>query len=138
MATATYKRNFVQRILGIPQTGVPSRADCWRFEDGKLVLDLDRAPELAEAFGAVRIEGKGLPHSVLVMRDGQGLYRAFRNKCSHGGRRLDPVPGTESLCCCSVGRSTFSYDGKPLSGAAEKPIDALAVEVREARLLIQL
>jgi nitrite reductase/ring-hydroxylating ferredoxin subunit len=138
VATKSYKRNPFQRILGIPQTRVPANADCWRLEDGKLSLDLERAPELAEEFGAIRIEAASLPHPVLVMRDGRGRFRAFRNKCSHGGRRLDPVPGTETLCCCSVGKSTFDYDGKVLSGSAKAPIDTFAVEVREKRLLIQL
>jgi nitrite reductase/ring-hydroxylating ferredoxin subunit len=138
VTTRTYKRNLFQRILGIPQTRVPANPDCWRLEDGKLSLDLDRAPELAEEFGAIRIEAGNLPHPVLVMRDGQGRYRAFRNQCSHGKRRLDPVPGTETVCCCSVGKSTFDYDGKVLSGSAKAPVDTLPVEVREKRLLIRL
>jgi len=138
MTTRTYERNLFQRILGIPQTRVPRDAGCWRLEEGKLRLDLERAPELAEEFGAIRIEAKSLPHPVLVMRDGEGRYRAFRNVCSHGKRRLDPVPGTQTVCCCSLGKSTFDYDGKVLSGAAKEPVHPLPVEVRDKRLLIQI
>jgi nitrite reductase/ring-hydroxylating ferredoxin subunit len=138
VTTRTYGRNLFQRILGIPQTRIPADAGCWRLEEGKLRIDLERAPELAEAFGAVRIEAEDLPHRVLVMRDGDGRYRAFRNACSHGKRRLDPVPGTRTLCCCSVGRSTFDYEGAVLSGAAKQPVHPLAVEVRDERLLIRI
>jgi nitrite reductase/ring-hydroxylating ferredoxin subunit len=138
MVTRSYKRNLFQRILGIPQTRVPADRDCWRLEEGSVRLDLERAPELAEEFGAIRIEAKGLPHPVLVMRDGEGGYRAFRNECSHGRRRLDPVPGTRTVCCCSMGRSTFDYDGKVLSGTAKEPVHPLPVEVMDKRLLIRI
>ena len=138
VAAKTYRRNLLQRLFGIPQTGTPTDANCWRIEDGKLCIELDRAPELAEDFGAIRIEARDLPCRVLVMRDGKGEYRAFRNKCTHGGRRLDPVPGSETVCCCSVGTSTFDYQGKVLSGSAKEPIGSLAVEVVGRRLRIRV
>ncbi len=138
MAVKPYKRNLFQRLLGKPQTAPPQDADCWRVEDGKVSIELERAPELSEEYGAIRLEGPDLPRPVLVMRDGKGAYRAFQNRCTHGGRRLDPVPGTETLCCCSMGRSRFDYDGKVVSGAAKDPIHPLAVEVLEKRLRVEI
>ena len=138
MAVKAYKRSLLQRIFGKPQTEKPQHADCWKLEDGKVSIELDRAPELLEEFGAIRLEAAGLPRPLLVMRDGQGRYRAFQNRCTHAGRRLDPVPGTETVCCCSIGKSTFGYDGKVISGSDKDPIQALAVEVQERRLVVQV
>jgi len=138
MAVKPYKRSLFQRLLGKPQTAPPQNPDCWRVEDGKLSIELERAPELSEEYGAIRLEGRDLPRPVLVMRDGKGGYHAFQNRCTHGGRRLDPVPGTETVCCCSMGRSTFGYDGKVVSGAAKDPIKPLGIEVLEKRLRVEV
>lgn len=138
MAVRPYHRNLFQRLLGRPQTAEPADAGCWLLEGGEVSLTLARVPELGEGFGAVRLEGRGLPHPVLVLRDGAGHFRAYRNACPHGGRRLDPVPGTETVCCCSVGRSTFDLEGRRLSGSAREPIRPLAVEVREGSLRIRV
>ena len=103
MTTKTLKRNVFQRIFGIPATKPPKDASSWQYADGKLVIDLSKAPELSEPYGAVHFEGDNLPVRVLVLQDGAGNYRAFENKCEHAGRKLDPVPGTETIQCCSMG-----------------------------------
>ena len=96
-------------------------------------------PELAKPGGAVRLEGRGLPVRVLVVRGEEGNYRAYHNQCTHlGGRRLDPLTGTQALKCCSVGQSVFAPDGKHISGPAPKPIAVFAIEVQGERLLIRL
>ena len=38
----------------------------------------------------------------LVVHGDDGTFHAFANRCRHMGRRLDPVPGTETVQCCSV------------------------------------
>lgn len=55
-----------------------------------------------------------------------------------GGRRIDPVPGTSHLRCCSVGKATFDYDGKVISGSAKGPLLRYSVEIKENKLLISL
>jgi nitrite reductase/ring-hydroxylating ferredoxin subunit len=122
MPPKTLKRSFWQRILGRCVTQVPGNADCWSFENGTLMLDLDQAPELAQPGTALRLEGKDLPKRVLVVHGDDGEYHAFCNQCGHGGRRLDPVPETSTVQCCSVGKSTYTYDGKLILGPAKREL----------------
>lgn len=138
MTTRTLKRNIFQRILGIPATKPPADPGCWSLSGTELILDLSRVPELAEPWGAIHIEGQGLSSKVLVLLDGEGTYRAFRNQCEHGGRKIDPVPGTETVQCCSVGQSVFNYDGSVVSGSAEKPIKVFPVRIENGTLLISI
>ena len=63
------------------------------------------------------MEGKNMPNRVLVVHGEDGEYRAFHNQCTHlGHRRLDPVPGTNTVQCCSVNKSTYDTEGTKIYG----------------------
>ncbi|KPA09928.1 (2Fe-2S)-binding protein [Candidatus Magnetomorum sp. HK-1] len=113
----TLKRNIFQRILGLPATSQPSDDDCWTFTDGKIEIDLNRAKELKDVGGSIRLEKKQLPERVIVFHGTDDKYYAFKNKCKHMGRRMDLVPGSNTIQCCSIGKTTYDQDGKPLSGS---------------------
>ncbi len=117
------KRNIFQRILGLPITSAPIDPTCWSYADSKLTLDLNKVPELKQAGGAIRLEGKNLPERILVFFGEDGKYYVFRNRCSHvGHRRLDPVPGTNTIQCCSISKSTYNFDGDKIYGPAPHPV----------------
>ncbi|MCP4220143.1 MAG: Rieske 2Fe-2S domain-containing protein [bacterium] len=137
METPGLKRSFFQRILGICATKPPSDEGCWDFSDGKITVDLDKAPELSSPNGAVRLESKDLSERVLLVRGDDG-YHAFLNCCTHMGRRMDPVPGANTIQCCSIGKSTFTYEGGPISGTAQKKVHTLPVTLEEGKLVITL
>ena len=61
MAKAGVKRNIFQRLLGICATRLPADTGCWNFADGKITVDLSRAPELTMENGAIRLEEKVFP-----------------------------------------------------------------------------
>ena len=139
MSTETLHRNIFQRILGICATKPPSDEGCWRYQDGQVVVDLARAPELSGTEGAIRLEKKdGLPAKVLVFKTSDGQYHAIRNQCSHGKRRLDPMSASPNVQCCSVGKSVFDYEGKVISGSAKSDIQAYPVNVEDGKLTITL
>jgi nitrite reductase/ring-hydroxylating ferredoxin subunit len=138
MQNATLHRNIFQRILGICATKQPSDEDCWTFENGKIIVDLARAPELGRRNGAIRLEKKNLPERVLVIQGDDGEYYAFKNRCTHGKRRLDPMPAIQQVQCCSIGKSTFDYGGKKISGPAKEDIDTYIMTVEDGKLLIAL
>ena len=137
MTTETLKRNIFQRIFGIPATNAPTDPGCWDFEDGIVKIDLSKAPELSAPFGAVHLESEAMPTRVMVMQDGSGGYRAFENKCAHAGRKLDPVPGTETVQCCSMGHLTYDYQGNVLSGEEDKKVKPLSVRAENGALVIE-
>ena len=136
MTTKTLKRNIFQRIFGIPATKPPADAGCWVIKGDKSTINLNQTPELSVPWGAIQVEDGDIPVKMLVFQDVEGGYRAIHNHCEHAGRKLDPVPGTETVQCCSIGKPTYDYDGKVLSGSSEKPITQYTVKVENGKLEI--
>jgi nitrite reductase/ring-hydroxylating ferredoxin subunit len=134
----TLKRNIFQRIFGRPATKPPKDVKCWTYAGGKVIIDLDRAPELSEVGGAIRLESDELPKHLLVVCGLDGEFHVFCNQCAHMGRRLDPVPGTETVQCCSIGKSTYDYEGNKLAGPAPRAITRYALEATDGKLIVTI
>ena len=137
MSVQPYQRNIVQRVCGIPMTKAPSQRDCWQYKQGQVIVDLDKIPELNDFGGAINIDDHHLPVPILIIKDGQGDYHAYCNKCGHGGRRLDPVLGRDKLQCCSWGQSSYDLDGKVLSGPATHSPKVYPVRQEGHQLIIE-
>ncbi len=129
---------LLKRVFGISNTKKPSNPDCWDFSSGHINLDLTKIPELNSETCAVRLEGKDLPYRVLVIHGSDKKFHAIKNKCSHGGRRIDILDNSDNLMCCSVGKSTFKYSGELISGSAKKDIRSLELEQNENILKIKI
>ncbi|MBW1798649.1 MAG: Rieske 2Fe-2S domain-containing protein [Deltaproteobacteria bacterium] len=139
MQTGILRRNIFQRIFGICATKPPADEGCWNYENGKVIVDLSRATELSKPNGAVRLEKKNdLPARVLVFKSEDGQYHAFHNQCAHAKRRLDPIPGAQQVQCCSIGKSTFDYEGKVVSGTAEGDVRTYLLVFEDGKLVITL
>lgn len=131
-------RNIFQRILGICATPRPRRQDCWDYADGKITVELSLTPELEKPGSGLRLESKDCPERVLVVYGDDCRFYAFRNRCEHAGRRLDPIPGDEKIQCCSVGKATYDYDGKIMAGSAKGPIKVYPISLAEGKLTITI
>ena len=129
--------SFFKALLGICTTK-PLSPDLWNLEDGKIRVKLSEVPQLSNKGDAVYLKGAGLEKPVLIVRTEDDEYLGFANHCTHGGRKLDPVPGERILRCCSVGHSTFDYDGNRLEGPAKDALTGYAVELSDGNLVITL
>ena len=139
MTVKFLKRNIWQRIFGISATEKPIDENGWVYQSGELIIDLDKVPELTNPGNAVRFEGSNLPKRVLVLLDEDDQYHAFLNRCTHfGHRRLDYVPGTKTVQCCSVNKSTYTFGGDKIHGPNPKPVKTFSVEKRSEKLYIRL
>lgn len=139
MSVKFIQRTLFQRIFGTPVTGKPEVENCWSYTDGKLVINLSEARELQSVGGAIRLEGNNLPVRVLVVRGDNGEYRAYHNRCTHlGHRRLDPVPGTNTVQCCSINKSTFDESGSVIFGPAPHSIQSYPLKVDGDKLVVDL
>jgi len=138
MELKSLDRNIFQRLLGMSATKAPKDRSCWSYENGKLIIELAKAPELAELSGALRFEENGLPERVLVVKGEDGHFYAFKNHCTHRNRRLDPIPGTETVQCCSVGKSTFDLGGLKKAGAAKADIKTYSMNIKENKLIVNV
>lgn len=128
---------FFKAILGICKTP-PLDAGLWMAEGNQVTVRLGEAAALAPVGGAARLEGNGLSSSVLIVHAAGDEYLAFENRCTHGGRKLDPMAGKEELRCCSVNHSRFDYQGRKLSGPAEGALKKYAVEKQGEELIVTL
>jgi cytochrome b6-f complex iron-sulfur subunit len=127
--------DFLKALAGVSSTKQLS-PEFWRLEGNKATIKVDQVPELKRPGGAVYLSGKGLGTPVLVVRDDDGNYHGFSNRCSHFGRKLDPVPGKSVLRCCSVNHSTFNYSGANLTGPTTKPVKVYRTELKDGNLMI--
>jgi len=132
------KRKFFQRLFGICVTRRPVDPECWTYSSGTAVLTVASAAELSAKGGAIRLEGKGLPMRVLVFRDDDSVLRAYKNKCGHKGRRVDPVPGERCVQCCSVNAAAYDYTGTRLQGPGKKPLVPLTAKEQDGKLVISI
>ncbi len=130
--------SILKRIFGICETGKAEDAGAWKFSNGKVEIEWARVPELRKPCGAVRLEGRGLPERILVVYGIDGQFHAFKNRCPHMGRRLDPVAGGAAVRCCSLSRSTFDYTGNVMSGPAKEPLRRFRVETKKCKVVIWL
>lgn len=128
-------RTIIQRIFGIPATKCAAEGS-WSL-DGKCVrIDPGKLPEIASPGTGVRIEGKGLPERILLLHGTDGEFYAFRNRCTHGGRRLDPHG--DGVQCCSVGKSFFDLNGSIISGSAKKNLKKYVIKREDNYIIIEL
>jgi len=138
MKVIKLKRSIFQRLLGKPATELPENNDFWSFANGKITVNLSQANGLSKPDGAVRLEGKGLPNKIILVHGKKNQYQAYDNKCTHMGRRVDPVPGTETVQCCSVNCATFNQKGEVIAGPAKKSLKMHQVSIENDKLIITL
>ena len=132
----TLSRTFWQRLTGSCATSIPANNEGWVYKEGTLNIDLTQLTELTQPGTALRFEGKDLPKRVLVVCGADGKYHAIHNKCTHMGRRLDFVPGTETVQCCSISKSTYTFDGKKIYGPRKVDVDSFPLSQEGNNLLI--
>lgn len=118
---------ILKRILGISETPLPGNPLAWSLKSGTVRIDLSLAPELNTPGNGVRLEGNGLSQRLLVFHGDDGQFHAIANRCTHMGRRIDVIAGSNTIECCSVSKSTFTYGGQPVGGAAKKPVKSYPV-----------
>lgn len=129
--------NIFKSILGICDTK-QAADNTWEAKDGKVTVDVASIPELNQAGGAAYLKGEGLEHPVLVFKVGNNEFYAYRSKCAHGGRKIDPIPGEKKLRCCSLGHSSYDYEGKVLSGPAKDNLVKYETELAGDKLIIKI
>jgi cytochrome b6-f complex iron-sulfur subunit len=129
--------DFFKALAGICETR-PLSPTLWELQGNEVVVRIRDVPELQRQGGATYLQGKGLHTPVLIVRGDDGDYHCFSNRCTHMGRKLDPVQGKPELRCCSVSHSTFDFQGAKLSGPAKGPIQPYTSHVENDELVIMI
>jgi Rieske Fe-S protein len=129
--------SIFKAILGICDTK-PLSGNLWSLEENKVRVKLSQMPEPLQKGGAVYLKGGGLTQPVFLLRTEDDRYLAYEDRCTHFGRKLDPVPGEAKLRCCSLFHSTYDLDGKNITGAAKSPLTRYTVEQSDGDLIITM
>lgn len=129
---------ILKRLFGICETPLPNDPGAWTIQGGTVTVDLSRMSELENPGSGVRLEGNGLNPRLLVFHGDDGAYHAVANRCTHMGRRIDPIAGSSLIQCCSVSKSTYTYDGRPVGGAAKKQLTTFETNLVQNTLTIKI
>lgn len=129
--------DFFKAVAGICKT-VPLSPDLWNISGAKARIKIGQVAELQSPGGAVYLKGKELTTPILIVRKQDGGFLCAENRCTHMGRKLDPVRGQEVIRCCSVSHSTFDFKGLVSRGPARKPLSLLRSRVENGDLVIEL
>jgi cytochrome b6-f complex iron-sulfur subunit len=129
--------SIFKAMFGICETK-PLSGNLWSLEGNNVNVKLSQMPESLPKGGAVYLKGSGLSKPVLLLRTEDDRYLAFEDRCTHSGRKLDPVPGEAKLRCCSIGHSVFDLEGNVVKGWAKGPLTCYAVEQSDGDLIITL
>lgn len=129
--------NFFRALAGRCDTD-PLDQGLWKVEGNQAIIRLSQVEQLREMGSAVYLQGPGLARPVLVVNSGPRGYLAYENRCTHGGRKLDPRDDGQSLRCCSISHSTFDAAGNKTGGPAKGPLKTFTAEVVGDELVISL
>ena len=98
---------------------------------GPGTVSVDLAEAEAAPWALVELAGSSRP--LLLLRDGEGTWRALLARCTHRGCQPDPV-GDRLVCPCHG--SEFSLRGEVLEGPAERPLRSFPVRREGDRLVV--
>jgi nitrite reductase/ring-hydroxylating ferredoxin subunit len=128
---------LLRSFLGICQT---TRIDpeFSRRQGSSIRVRVGVVPELQGLATAVYLGGGSLENPVLLLRRDEDHYLAFSNRCTHMGRRINPVPGQEVLRCCSVSHSLFDLQGRVVAGPAERRLTVYPTKLESGELVVTL
>jgi len=104
----------------------------------RIVIDLAKAPSLAEAGHAVFISQPDEEIELIVVRPDKDQFIALSRFCTHGRQVLSYNKHWRLLQCNSYNHSLFKLDGEVYKGPAPHPLDMFEVEKKDQKLTIYL
>ncbi len=127
-------------IKGVSKTAIIPE-DTYLFQANILILDHDKIECLSDVGGSGKLSYTSNDDEIkiIVVHYEPGKYKAFSDRCTHGGRELNYMHSEEILQCSSFGRSTYKLtNGHVIKGPAEGPLAIYPIQIVDNRLLITL
>lgn len=107
-------------------------------KEGKIHLDLAKAPKLEKVGASVRLAGNDIPGPIIVVRADEDEYVALSIKCTHFGRSVEYNHESGVLRCVSFGHSEFDLEGKVVKGPAKNALKTYETALQDGTLLISV
>jgi nitrite reductase/ring-hydroxylating ferredoxin subunit len=103
-----------------------------------LRLKLDKIPALKEAGSSVQLDVADNGKNLIIIHESDNEYKAFEDKCTHGGRELEYKTDEKVLRCVSFGHSEFDIEGRVTKGPAEADILTFPTTLDNNELFIDI
>ncbi len=118
-----------------------AQSESYRIEAGRVVLDLEKTPDLRSAGGSVKLEfnhpDMGALTKIILVHPQNTSYLAFSNVCTHRGKELEYDHPHKQLECVS-GHSKFDLNGRVLKGNADAPLTTFPTQLKENLLYVTI
>jgi Rieske Fe-S protein len=88
--------------------------------EGRLIIDLKKTPQLAEAGGSVKIIDRRLRENLIAARISETEFAVVALLCPHRGVEVEYRHEHGDFRCASLGHSQFQTDGTKIKGLAKK------------------
>lgn len=121
--------NSCSMILGVSDTPeIPKEAVA--VSGNQILIDFEKSLFLHSRGRAGKLTLESAETAKIILAHYQpGQYKAFSDRCTHGGRELNYLHDEQQLKCSSFGQSTFKVsDGKVVKGPAEEPLTLFPVK----------
>jgi len=131
--------NGCKMIKGVSSTAVIPE-DSYQLAGNLVTINLTKAECLKQTGGAGKISLKNEDEiKIIVVHHQPGKYKAFSDRCTHGGRELNYMYSDEILQCSSFGRSTFKLsNGQVIKGPAEGPLAIYPLQIVDNTLILTI
>ena len=107
-------------------------------EDRSIRIHLDKAPELAQVGGSVKILDANIDDSLIVVRTTEDVYVAASIKCTHRGVEVEYRADDKCFQCASLGGSRFKTSGEKIRGFAKGPLKTYPISYDDNILIVRL
>jgi Rieske Fe-S protein len=124
----------ITKIGGTPAVNDES----FTFIDNVLKIDLSKEPILNQVGGAIKIKHASIQDSLIIAHVEKNKFEIASLLCTHRGVEVEYDHEESNFNCASLGNSTFSLDGKLLSGPADEPLKEYAAVLENSVLSIQI
>lgn len=113
-------------------------SDSFSYADSILKIDLSKEPILNEISGAVKIKHDDIPDGIIIAHVAENKFEIASLLCTHRGVEVEYDHAEGNFNCASLGNSTFSLDGKNISGPADKPLKEYDAVLENDILIINI
>ncbi len=131
--------NSCSMIKGVSKT-TPIPSEAITRNGNLLTIDLQQSAFLQITGRAGKLNLRDEDQTkIIVVHHHPGEYKAFSDRCTHGGRELNYLHEKEQLQCSSFGHSAFKLtNGHVIKGPAEGPLAIYPLSKSGNTLQIQL
>ena len=111
---------------------------CITHEDSRLLIDLDRAPELRKTGSSANLIDQARGLDLIIVHPEPARFCTLAGLCTHYPRPLTYLPKRGVLQCNNFNHSTFALDGSVVKGPATRPIAAFPTSRKGRTLVVEL